>query len=204
MRQGTTVRLLAGLLIILFTSSTSILAHGGEDHGDKPAQTTASTKGTITHTKRIDDIEVTLKHPELVPDTASSGKLFLTQFQTNGPLDGATAVIEFEGTDGSVVHTVVAKTDEPGIFTVSVPALTQGAYVIRATITTKGQTDTATFSGVEVRSAATGITGSLYGWARSLLVGVVFLLLASLFIALIYLIMRTSASQEIEGEALSA
>ena len=204
MKQRIAVRLLAGLVIFLSASSTSIMAHGGEDHGDQTPKIAVNTKGTVTHTTRLEDIEVTFKHPELVPDTATSGKLFLTQFQSNLPVDGAMAVIEFEAADGSVTHTVVEKTDEPGIFTVKVPALPSATYTVRAVITTKGETDTATFSGVEVTPVANGITGSLYGWARSLLVGTIFLFLAALFGTLIYLILRTSGSRAIEREAISA
>ncbi len=203
MKQGIAVRLLAGLIIFLSASSTSILAHGGEDHGDQPPKTAVS-KGTVTHTTRLEDTEVTFKHPELVPDTPTSGKLFLTQFQTNAPVDRATAVLEFEAADGSVTRTIVEKTDEPGTFTVKVPALPQGTYVVRAFITNKGKTDTATFSGVEVEGAAAGITGNLYSWARTMLVVTVFLFLAALFGTLIYLILRTSGNREIDREAVLA
>ncbi len=203
MKQGI-VRLLAALVIFLNASSTSIMAHGGEDHGDQPPKTAVSTKGTVTHTTRLEDIEVTFKHPEIVPDTPTSGKLFLTQFQTNAPVEGAVAVIEFEAAGGSVSRAVVEKTDEPGSFTVKVPALPQATYTVRAGITTKGETDTATFSGVSVTPAPTGVTAILFGWARSLLVGTVFLCLAALFATLFYLILRTSGSRAIDREAISA
>lgn len=204
MKQGIAVRLLAGLILFLSTSSTSILAHGGEDHGEQTPQTAVSTKGTVTHTTRLGDIEVTFKHPELVPDTPTSGKLFLTQFETNAPVEGATVVVDFEAADGSVTRAAVEKTDQPGIFMVKVPALAPATYTVRAGITTKGETDTATFSGVGVTPATTGITASLYGWARSLLVGTVFLFLAALFGTLIYLILRTSGTREIDREPVSA
>ena len=204
MKQRVAIRFLASLLIFLSTSSTSILAHGGEDHGDQKPQTAASTKGTITHVTRLGDIEVTFKHPEFIPDTPTSCKLFLTQFQTNAPVEGATAVIEFEAADGLVTLTTVEKTDVPGIFTVKLPALPQATYTVRAGITTKGETDTATFTGVEVRPAATGIAGSLYSWARGLLVGTIFLFLAVLFGTLIYLILRPSITQKIDRETVSA
>ena len=204
MNQGLAIRFLAGLIIFLSTSSTSILAHGGEDHGGETPQSAVNTKGTITQTTRLEDIELTFKHPEIVPDTPTSGKLFLTQFQTNAPVDGASVSVAFEAAGGAVTNAVVEKADEPGSFTVKVPSLPQNSYVVRVGITTKGKTDTATISGVSVTPAQAGVTGSLYSWVRTLLTSMVFLFLAALFGTLIYLILRTTGRREIDTEAISA
>lgn len=95
---------------------TAILAHGGEDHGDAKPQSQTTAKGTVSHTARPGEIEVMLKHPELIPDTATSGKLFFTKIETNDPVDKVVAVIEIEATGGTMTQAVVEKTDETGIF----------------------------------------------------------------------------------------
>lgn len=185
--------------LVLFP--TAILAHGSEDHGDQKPQTAVSTKGTIIYTTRLGEIEVTLKHPEIVPDNSTSGKLFLTRFGTNAPIDSATAVIEIEGVDGSITQAVTEKTDDAGIFSVRIPALPQGNYVVRANITTKGETDAATFPGVEIRPESTrSASVGGYTWLRNALIGTILLVVIALFGVLIYFVLRFSASDAIDKE----
>ena len=201
---------LALLRTILCISSivllpTAILAHGGEDHGDQKPATVANAKGTVSHTTRLGEIELMLKHPELVPDTATFGKLFFTKFETNEPVDKVTSVIEIESADGSVTQATVEKTDDAGIFNVKIPALPRGTYVVRAKVTTKGETDTATFSGVEVKPESTGLAGlDGFSWLRNLLIGTIFLIVIALFGFLIFFVLRFSASDAIDKEAVSA
>ncbi len=184
---------------------TAILAHGGEDHGDQKPATVANAKGTVSHITRLGEIEVMLKHPEMVPDTATSGKLFFTKFETNEPVDKVAAVIEIESADGSVTQATVEKTDDAGIFSVKIPALQQGTYVVRAKVTTKGETDTATFSGIEVKPESTGLAGlDGFSWLRNMLIGTIFLVVIALFGLLVYFVLRFSASDQIDSETVSA
>ncbi len=204
MKKSMTSGLLASLVTLLFLNGIAVFAHGGEDDGDKKPTTTANTKGTIIHTTRLGKIELTLKHPDLLPDTATSGKLFLTLFETNAPVDSATAVIEIEAADGSITHAAIEKTDDAGILSVKIPALPQGTYVVRAKITTKGETDTATFSGVDVKPSATTISSGVFALLKNILIGAVFLVVVGLFGILVYFTMRFSVSRKIDKEALSA
>lgn len=198
------------LWAILFISSQvflpiSILAHGGEDHGDQKPTTVANAKGTVSHTTRLGEIEMMLKHPELVPDTATSGKLFFTKFETNEPVDKVSPAIEIESADGSITQAAVEKTDDAGIFSVKIPALPQGTYVVRAKVTTKGETDTGTFSGVEVKPESTGsVGGDGFSWLRNVLIGTIFLIVIALFGLLVYFVLRFSASDQIDKETVSA
>ncbi|MEO7538805.1 MAG: hypothetical protein ABIV21_02175 [Pyrinomonadaceae bacterium] len=201
MKQRVTIRLWAVLLVFLFLGNTTIFAHGGEDHGDQALPTT-SNKGTVTRTAKLGDMELTLKHSVLIPDTASSGKLFLTEFQTNVPVEGATAVIEFESTDGTVVQAAVEKTDSPGAFIVKIPALPEGSYTVRSKVTAKSATDAATFSGVGVTHTDSAETTSIFGWAKTLLVGILFLMVAALFGLLLYFALREPIGTRLHDEAV--
>ena len=205
MKKSMTAGLLAALITLLFLNGIAVFAHGGEDHGDQKPAAVANVKGTVSHTTRLGEIEVMLKHPELVPDTATSGKLFFTKFQTNEPVDKVTSVIEIEAADGSITQATVEKTDDAGIFSVKIPALPQGTYVVRAKVTTKGETDTATFSGVEVKPEATATTNSgVFSWIRNILIAVIFAVVIAMFGVLVYFVLRFSASDEIDNEAVSA
>lgn len=205
MKKSMTAGLLAALITLLFLNGIAVFAHGGEDHGDQKPAAGANVKGTVSHTTHLGEIEVMLKHPELVPDTATSGKLFFTKFQTNEPVDKVTSVIEIEAADGSITQATVEKTDDAGIFSVKIPALPQGTYVVRAKVTTKGETDTATFSGVEVKPEATATTNSgVFSWIRNILIAVIFAVVIAMFGVLVYFVLRFSASDEIDNEAVSA
>jgi hypothetical protein len=65
-KRSTTKRMSAGLvlaLLVLF-STNFIWAHGGEDHGDQNPKTTSNEKGTVSHSTRLGDVELMIKHPE--------------------------------------------------------------------------------------------------------------------------------------------
>jgi len=193
------------LLIFLLTGSESqLFAHGDEDHGDEKTKTTAGDKGTVLHTARIGSLEVSLKHPLFAPDTATSGRLFVTKFETNEPYDKAQTAIEIEGANGSVAQAAVEKSENAGSYAVKFPALPQGTYTIRAKLTYGGETDTATFSGVEVSpaSAAAAENGAL-SWARTLLIAFIFLVVLALLGGLVYFVLRFSENEPIKKETVS-
>lgn len=179
-----------------FGNAAPVFAHGGEDHGDAKPKTTASDKGTISRTARLGEYELTLKHPALEPDTATAARLFITKFQTNEAIDKATAQIEIESANGAASATTavaVEKTDIAGTYSVKIPALPEGVYAVRAKLTFNGETDTATFSGVEVKTQtaeAADSTANGMSWARTALIVFVFALVLGLFGGLIYFVWR--------------
>lgn len=183
----------------------SNFGHGGEDHGDQKPKITANEKGTVAHTTRLGDIELMLKYPEFVPDTATSAKLFFTKFETNEPIDQLSPVMEIESANGSITQATIEKTDNVGIFSVKIPALPQGTYAVRAKITHKGETDTATFSGIEILPESASPAGSdAFSWLRNALIAGIFLVVIALFGILVYFVIRFSASEQIDKEAVSA
>ncbi len=198
--------LLLGLLaaFAFSVSAMQAFAHGGEDHGKAKPKTTASDKGTISHTARLGDFELMLKHSLLAPDTATSARLFITRFETNESVVKANPAIEIESANGSITQGTVEKNDAPGSYTVKIPALPQGTYNIRAKLTYDGETDTATFSGVEVKTPSVASSENGMSWARTALITFVFALVLGLFAGLIYFVWRFANGEPMREEAVSA
>lgn len=196
--------LLLIMSFLLFGNTSHVYSHGGEDHGDEKPTTTASDKGTISRLTRLGDFEIMLKHPLLIPDTATIALLFITRFETNEPVDQGIPVVEIESANGSVTEALVEKTDAVGSYSLKIPALAQGNHTVRAKLTFKGETDTATFSGVEVKTPPTPVSGSGVSWGQTILIGFVFALVLALFAGLVYFVLRFSASGSIEEEPVSA
>jgi hypothetical protein len=186
----------------LFGTSAQIFAHGGEDHGDQKPKATTSDKGTVTRSARLGEYELTLKHQFLEPDTSVSAKMFLTKFKTNEAVDNAAAKIEIESAvDGSVTEAAVEKTETAGSYNVKIPALPQGVYTVRARLTYGGETDTATFSNVEVAPApSAAVDGSAMSLARTALIAFVFALVLALFGGLIYFVWNFAGASDERGE----
>lgn len=186
--------------ILFFDSVAPVLAHGGEDHGDQQPKATSSGKGTVTRSARLGEYELTFKQPLLEPDTAVAAKLFVTKFETNEAVENAAAQVEIESVaNNSVTEATVEKTDAAGSYSVKIPALPQGVYTIRAKLTYKGETDTATFSGIEVAPAPMAAE-SAASRARTALIGFVLTLVLALFGGLIYFVWNYAGAADENGE----
>ncbi len=196
-----------GFLFLLFIAGNAvqIFAHGGEDHGDAKPKTETTDKGTVSHSSRLGDLEAMLKHPLFLPDTATSARLFVTKFETNAGFAEVTPAIEIESATGAVTEAKIEKTETAGIFNVSFPALPQGTYTIRTKLSHNGETDTATFSGVEVKPVSVvSADGNGISWARIILIGFIFSIILALFGGLIYFVLRFSDGRPITEETVSA
>jgi len=197
----TTVILL--LSIVIFGGTAQTFAHGGEDHGEAKPKTETTDKGTVLHTTRVDDLEVMLKHERLIPDAGNAARLFVTRFQTNEASADVAPAIEIEAANGAVTEATVEKTATAGSFTVKLPPLTEGTYLIRAKLTHGGETDTATFSGVEIApQAAAAEIGS--SWTQAALMILLFLVALALFGGLAYFARRVFNNKPIREETVSA
>ena len=177
-------------------------AHGGEDHGEQKPKSTANAKGIVTHSARIGDFEVMIKHQVLEPDVATSGRLFITKFETNEPFKNAVASVEIESANGNVSLTDVEAVEQPGIYNVKIPALPEGTYTMRTKLSYDGETDTATFSGIEVKPAVAAAAET--SWLTNALIGIVFSLVVFLLGGLILFVWRFAGSPAANKEALSA
>jgi cobalt-zinc-cadmium efflux system membrane fusion protein len=194
------------LIVLLAGNALQIFAHGGEDHGDAKPKTQTTDKGTVSHSSRLGDLEVMLKHPVFAPDTATEARLFVTKFETNEAFKDVAPAVEIESATGAVTQAVIEKSETAGVFSVKFPALPEGTYTVRTKLTHDGETDTATFSGVEVKNQplAEAENGGM-SWLRTVLIGFVFLIVLGLFGALSYFVLRFSSTGErINKETVSA
>ena len=181
----------------------AIRAHGGEDHGDQKPKTTANAKGIVSHSARLGDLEVMLKHPVLEPDQAAAGRLFITNFATNEPFKNGEAKIEIESDTGGTFSAVLQASQQAGAYEVKLPALPEGSYMIRVSLTHSGETDTATLTGVDVKTAPPAAGGEM-SWFSKVLIGFVFSLVLVLLGGLVYFVWRFAAGSRLNDEALSA
>ncbi len=197
--------LLLSFVLGLFGNAAQVLAHGGEDHGEAKPKTETTDKGTVLHTTRVGDLEVMLRHQSLVPDTAATARLFITRFENNEAFADVVPAIEIEAANGIVVPATVEKTATAGSFTVKIPALPEATYLIRAKLTHGGETDTATFSGIEIKPAPTASAETVSSWAQTALMLLAALLILGLFGGLIYFALRIEKSESVgEKETVSA
>lgn len=191
-------------VIAALGAAIPVAGHGGEDHGDAKPKTVSDDKGVVLHTSRLGEFELSFKHPQLLPDTVASALLFVTQFETNEPVDKGDPAVEFESPNGAVAQGTIEQTGTAGSFRVSVPALPEGEYTVRVKLTYGGETDTATFSGVEVApKSAAGPESGAPSWAGTAAIGLLFVAIAALFGGLAYLVARFSRAEPMREETAS-
>lgn len=190
------------LITLLVMPPVSVFGHGGEDHGDQKPKSTANAKGIISHSARLGDFEVMVKHPVLEPDQPTAGRVFITKFETNEPFKNAEVMVEIESSNGMISTATVEAGEQPGIYNARFPALPEGVYTMRAKVTYDRETDTATFSGIDVKPAAPAAEAGT-SWLITGLIGVVFSLVVLLLGGLVYFVWRFAAGARVNDEALS-
>jgi hypothetical protein len=197
----------ATLLLIAFGvlgNMPAVFAHGGEDHGESKPKTAADVKGVVSRTARIGDLEIMVKHSAIEPDTASTGRLFVTDFQTNAPADKIKPTAEVESANGTVTPIMVEKTDSAGSYNLKIPALPGGTYTLRAKVTYADETDTATFSGVQVETSHAASEGGIASRGGTALIALFSLVILGSFGGLIYYAVRAARGGRARREAVSA
>jgi len=191
-----------GLLfaLVFFGSAARVPAHGGEDHADEKPKIATTTAGTVSRSSRLGDFEIMLKHSSLEPDSAAAGRLFITKFATNEPADNASPAIEIESASGAVTPTTIEKTEAAGSYVVRIPALSEGIYTVRTKLTHGGETDTATFSGVEIKHQESAADASVSSWTQTALLVTIFLIALGLFGGLVFFALRVFKDKPLGGE----
>ncbi len=195
---------IALVLLALFGGSGQIgWAHGGEDHGDQKPKTTSNAKGIISHSTRLGDLELMVKHPAMEPDRSTTGVLFITKFETNEPFKLVVAKVEVESANGGIFTAAVEAGEQAGTYSVKFPASPEGVYKMRISVSHDGETDTATFAGIDVKAPASSAEGET-SWFTKIVIGAVFILVIFLLFGLVYFVWRFTGSSGINEEALSA
>ncbi len=197
--------LLLSLTLGFWGNASSVSAHEGEVHGDEKPKAPTTTAGTISHTARLGDFEVLLKHPLLEPDTAAAARLFITKFATNEPFADANPAVEIESANGgSVTEIAVEKIEAGGSYVLKIPAFPEGAYTIRVKANVGGKIDTTTFSGVEIAPHEAAATNSGGSWLQTLLTGFLLIIGLALFGGLIYFAVKIIKNTPVNEETVSA
>jgi len=201
--RSSAAALLAMFALLFSANMTQVFAHGGEDHGDEKPKTTTTAAGTVSRTVRLGDFEITLKHSALEPDTAASARLFVTKFATNEAVDEAVPTLEIESASGSVTQIAAEKT-AAGSYNLKIPALTEGNYNVRMNLKSGNETDTATFSGVEIAHHSTETAEGGASWLNTALLYLVGAVVLGLFGILFYFVWRMADGKQIGEETVSA
>ncbi|MGH9947522.1 MAG: hypothetical protein ACRD6X_10000 [Pyrinomonadaceae bacterium] len=144
-----------------------------------------------------------VKHPAMEPDKPTTGSIFITKYETNEPFKLADAKLEVESASGTVFNATVAAGEQAGTYSVIFPAMPSGVYKMRANVSHDGETDTATFSGIEVKPSPLTAEGGTSLFAK-LVIGVLFSLVIFLLFGLVYFVWRFAAGPGVNEEALSA
>ena len=198
-------RLVVLLCFVAFVSQavpTPVSAHGGEDHGDEKPTTETTAAGSVVRTTRLGEFELTLKHVPIAPDTPAHATLFVTNYTSNEPVASGEIQIAIDGHDVPTANATVARSTALGIYSIDLPALREGEYTIRVTVTDGGKASSATFSGIQVQTAAA--VGQATSWPQILLTGGFLFVGIALFAALVFLSVKVARRRPITEEAVTA
>ncbi|HMQ04363.1 MAG TPA: hypothetical protein PKD26_10645 [Pyrinomonadaceae bacterium] len=198
-------RLVVLLCFVAFVSQavpTPVSAHGGEDHGDEKPTTETTAAGSVVRTTRLGEFELTLKHVPIAPDTPAHATLFVTNYTSNEPVASGEIQIAIDGQDVPTANATVARSTALGIYSIDLPALREGEYTIRVTVTDGGKASSATFSGIQVQTAAA--VGQATSWPQILLTGGFLFVGIALFAALVFLSVKVARRRPITEEAVTA
>ena len=173
---------LAGRLVVLLllTCLTSPVRAGGDpsdghSHGAEVGGASSSVAaGSVTTAAMTGRFEVVLTHAAVRGGQPYTGRLYLADYATNRPVEGAALVVQALGVPGAVT---VEETGEPGVYAVSLPGgfPRDGRYDVSVSVRAGGVSDLVLLSGlfvgpVEMPGAApvaepSGGAGVPWAWA---------------------------------------
>lgn len=160
-------KIIRGVLAItlsLFASSASVMAHGGEDHGES-APVVQAGAGMQTRSARAGEWEVAIKHPIFEPDTETTARVFVTRFETNEPVERARVFVMFgDGTAQEIAATAGATA---GIYEVKLSPLPKGQYALTARVEAGNESETVQFGQIGVTTPPPAEVESSNTWART-------------------------------------
>lgn len=125
MKQGK-----VALLLLASALPGLAAAHGGEDHGEKPAPT-AQVQG-VSAGAMGDTFEVLVKAAESEPNEATALHVFISDARTNAPLKGAEVELSFLG--ASEVKLPATPSGSEGIYEASTTFPSEGQWEAMATV----------------------------------------------------------------------
>ena len=134
------IQFLLGLLPVL------TFAHGGEDHGD--AKKTAISPASYFSSEAASEVyEVLLKYSPIAPGKEASLRLYLSEYNTNSPIDSA--IIEVTVADNPNIKITVTRIDK-GVFELKTTFPAKKAYNLVLNINSYAGIDLIQLNNIEI------------------------------------------------------
>lgn len=129
--------------------TTGVLhAHGGEDHGDAGTPTQPASSRRVA-SARSDNFEIVVEYYGVIePGKETSLAIYLSDYETNAPVAGATIKPSISGLD-NVAASATAERD-PGLYNLSVTFPKAGDYDLLFDITSADNSDLIEVKGIKV------------------------------------------------------
>ncbi len=212
-RQNNFRAILVVMVVLILSADTfQVFAHGGEDHSEEPKQNVSADATMMTQVVRAGHIEVTFKHARLEPDTKTTARIFVTDYETNAAIENAKITLIVEG-EGFQKQEVAAKaTETPGILSLELPPIPMGSVKLDVQIEAGGKSEKASFGSIAVEQRKEMTTSAAQrNWLWTTLFGLGLALILTLIGVGIWLgikrykaIENKEAAAEVKSEIVSA
>ncbi len=127
----------------------------GHSHGEEVGGASSSVAaGSVTTSAMTGRFEVVLTHAPVRGGQPYAGLLYLADFETNRPVEGAALTVQALGVPGTVA---VEPTGEPGVYAVSLPGgfPRDGRYDVSVSVQAGGASDLILLTGLYVGAVET-------------------------------------------------
>jgi multidrug efflux pump subunit AcrA (membrane-fusion protein) len=186
--------ILAGFLALTVAATglwapRAVLAHGGEDHGS-PAPAGQVVSGRQTASAQSENFDIVAQYGNVEVGKPASFDLYLSDYETNTPVGGATIQVSVSGNDSTSATATAEK--EPGLYNVSLTFLHDGHYDLLFDITSPERSDIVEVKGIEV--GAQGSEPPKTAASRTSSVIVISIVAVLLILAWLYFRNRRNAS----------
>jgi len=135
------------LIIMMCLFSTHLLGHEGHDHKDEKKDSKQTGKPYFTVISISEKFELVLRYKPIKDNEATKMKLFISDYETNAPVDSAKITITCMEADNIKFD---IKQIEPGIYIIEGIFPESKAYSLVANIITSGNVDLMLLEGIEV------------------------------------------------------
>lgn len=118
------------ILLLTLLAAAPAFAHEGEDHGAKAAGDAPPLAATASYVASSARHELVVSAPELTPLAESQLELYVNEWATNAPIEGAVVKLEFRPRSGgsAAAKAVAAATTQPGVYRAEFHSPAAGAY----------------------------------------------------------------------------
>ncbi len=135
------------IIQFLFWLPLVAFAHGGEDHGDAKKSTLAGGMTYFSAEAFSDKYELLVKYNPIIPGKEAILKLFISEYNTNKPLDSASIQITVAGNPN--IKVTVSKTDR-GVYELKINFPEKKPYNLVADINSNAGADLIQLNNIEV------------------------------------------------------